>query len=594
MNFTKTLVLLGLSSVMFTGCFNSPEDDPEGSGNPVATGSGPDTLKGDIKAEVVLKNKFADSGKADYRVTADLNILAKVTVEPGVLIEVDAGKGILVKIGGSLTAMGLDTALIIMRGKENTQGYWKGVNIESNSNSNMFAHVVVENGGSDGFTGHGYKANITLAGGGRLKMSQSRSTRSGDLGLLVSGSEAVLADFSNNVFAANTGAPISLRVRHFAYLDTASAYTGNGKSYIENFFQGFDDDITGVYSVVGLDVPYELKGSHVIKGQLTILPGARFLAVQDAGLEVASSGFLKAVGTAEKPIEFSGKEDVAGYWRGIKVLSNSPSNELTHVRLSHGGSKSFDGDANRRANLFLDNGGRVKITHSQVNKSAKHGVWTYWENCSLEGFSTNDFKGNLGAGVHVMAQHFSYLDTASDYSGNTQGYVGDAYLGFQREVKGNHVWKALNVPYRLVGADIKVEGNITVLPGARFEAEQNAGVTIVSGGSFRAEGMAADSIYFRGAEGGTGIWKGFRFESNSTNNNFAFTVISGGGSAGFDGANRKANVEMSIGARFSISNSVISQSAGLGIRNLGGTLEQSDVVFSGNVVGDLLPAPLPP
>ncbi len=592
MDFRTIFFVMGLAALLFQGCSTDPDDDSDPDNNPGTSSSGPDTLRGDITSDLVLKNKFSDSGKVDYRLVANINISAKVTVEPGVLIEVDAGRGISVNAGGSFYAVGLDTSLIIIRGKENSKGYWKGIEFKSNSNSNVLTHVVVMNGGSAGFTGQGYKANISIATGGRLKMTNSLSSHSGDLGLLLWGADAVLVDFSTNTIRENTGAPASMRLRHFAYLDTATSYSGNGKDYIENFNVSSFEDIDGVHSIAGIGVPYELKGSpNSIKGQMTILPGARFQATQDAGLTVAAGGFLKAVGTAEKPIEFSGKEDIAGYWRGIKVSSNSPSNELTHVVLTHGGSKSFDGNADKRANLFVADGGSVKITHSKVDKSGKHGLWAYNNDCSLEGFASNSFTGNQGAGVHVMLQHFSFLDTASDYSGNVQDYIGDAYLGFQREVTGDHVWKSLNVPYRLVGTNTEIKGNITVLPGARFQAEQGAGLIVASGGSLKAVGNAADSIYFRGAEAGAGIWRGLRFESNSPNNELAFIAISGGGSHGFDGANRKANIELKADARLAISNSTVSLSAGLGIRDLGGTLTQTDVVFSGNVLGNLVPAP---
>ena len=68
-----------------------------------------------------------------------------------------------------------------------------------------------------------------------------------------------------------------------------------------------------------------------------------------------------------------------------------------------------------------------------------------------------------------------------------------------------------------------------------------------------------------------------------------FVSIANGGEKGFDGGNRKANIEVSASGIFTITNSAINKSGGYGIGvQAGGSLTESGNTFSGNTQGDVI------
>ena len=103
---------------------------------------------------------------------------------------------------------------------------------------------------------------------------------------------------------------------------------------------------------------------------------------------------MSAIATSGNEITFKGEQDVTGYWKGLRFLSNNASNALTHCIVENGGSEGFDG-ANRKANVEVWDSGNLEITNSAFNKSGDVGV-------RVEGTATitdsggNTFTGNLG------------------------------------------------------------------------------------------------------------------------------------------------------------------------------------------------------
>src|SRR6056297_485546 len=98
--------------------------------------------------------------------------------------------------------------------------------------------------------------------------------------------------------------------------------------------------------------------------KLTIEPGVVVEFVVDAGLTVVSdNSVLIASGTEEEPILFTGEQEIAGYWRGINIFSNSVENTISHAQILYAGSASagiyFD-----EAALTID---QAKVSLSNVS-----------------------------------------------------------------------------------------------------------------------------------------------------------------------------------------------------------------------------------
>jgi hypothetical protein len=92
--------------------------------------------------------------KVSYVVTERFFIEAALTINAGVTILFPQERGVIVKETGSITTVGTASAPVTLRGKnEIATGYWKGINIESNSANNKLTHTTITNAGVKTWTG---------------------------------------------------------------------------------------------------------------------------------------------------------------------------------------------------------------------------------------------------------------------------------------------------------------------------------------------------------------------------------------------------------------------------------------------------------
>ncbi|MEQ8576298.1 MAG: hypothetical protein RIB63_19685, partial [Fulvivirga sp.] len=277
---------------------------------------------------------------------------------------------------------------------------------------------------------------------------------------------------------------------------------------------------------------------------------------------------------------------VRGYLKGLTFESNNTNNELTFVVVSNGGEEGFDG-ANLKSNIMVDESGRVKITNTTSSKSGGYGLYTSQLESALPDFSTNTFTDNV-APVMMRFNHYHYLDSDSDFTGNDDDYI-DTYWSNGTDITQNVTWNALTVPYRMSPNIDEIDADVTIMAGAQFIGQPNGGIEVLANGSLNAVGTASDKITFTGEQDVTGYWKGLRFLSNNADNVLSNVLVSNGGEEGFDGANRKANVEVGTSGRLNFTDSEITKSGGNGVRvQSGGNLTQSGLTFSGNLGTDIV------
>lgn len=544
----------------------------------VELGNAPEEIGGSIDVNRTLVNRLDDPALADYIVSSLVTVRAQLTIEPGVRIDFADNQGMTIGTGGAIVAIGTAAENIIFTGVEKTNGFWKGLELESNDANNELTYCIIEYGGSSGFDGAGNLSNLIIQESGKIKITNSRFTNSAGYGLFTRTLESDLPDFADNVFTSNK-APIMTRVNHYHYFDAASDYSGNEDDYLDSYWSNVatDQDVTWN----ALNVPYRMANNiEYIASDVVIMPGANFLGQPNGGIEVTSSGSLSAIGTAENNIVFAGEQDVKGYWKGINIESNNTNNELTYVVISNGGEEGFDG-ANAKSNIMVNESGRVKITNTTSSMSGGYGLYTRRLESALPGFANNTLTDNV-APVMTRVNHYHYFDTNSDYTGNDDDYI-DSYWS-NEEVSSDVTWNSLNVPFRIADNVERIASDVTIAAGADFIGQPNGGLLVTVDGSLKAEGTAADKVTFMGEQNVTGYWKGLRFLSNNANNVLTNTVIANGGEEGFDGANRKANVEIGTNALLTLTSCEINLSGGNGIRvQLGGNLTQSDLTFTGNL-----------
>lgn len=338
----------------------------------------------DINSDVV----WTDRGDGvDYTVDCIITVNAKLTIDPGVVIQFKNNGGILVSNTGSLVAAGTSTKPIELKGEVDAVGVWRGIYIQSNNVLNELNHCTISNAGSASFDGNATKvANVRVALNSQLKIQNCTISKSGKDGLLVDGIESdelnPINAFSNNSFIDNANYPISAIASVANVLDgVGSSYTGNTNNKI--LLRG--GRMFGTHIWKAMNIPYLIDGIASAGyyndfGNLTIQPGVTVQFASDAGLctgDYSTGSWLKANGTSTQRITFTGETNSPGAWKGIAFQSTSSNNEISYADISYGGSSSYTGATQKRANLHGGawSAGTFSISNSTVNNSSAWGIW---------------------------------------------------------------------------------------------------------------------------------------------------------------------------------------------------------------------------
>jgi hypothetical protein len=569
-------------------------------------------LKDDIKADLVLANIVADPTKPDYIVTADINVEAKLTIMPGVVIEVESNKAIYIDSSpvGSIIAKGTSAQKVVFTGKQKTAGYWKGIMIYSGSPLNELDFVEVSYGGSASLAGVGIKSNLVVYGnatpGGAIKITNSSFTHSGGYGLYIERGEAVLAGFSNNTVTNNLGNAMYVEVDQVHKLDAASKFTGsNGYNGVEinGVTKKGADEATWAAFTDGSK--YLVSNEIDIKSGVKIAPGATFeFAASEAMYISNDGGYLIAKGTSAQKITFTGKQKVNGTWKGIMVYSSNPLNEFDFVEVSYGGSTNLTGVGIKSNLVVYGNatpGGAIKITNSSFTNSGGYGLYIERGEATLTGFSNNTVKDNTGNAMYVEADEVHKLDAASKFNSNNVGFNGVEINGGTDSNVDEATWPAFTDGAKyLVSNDIEINSGVKVAPGATFEfAADKAMYVDDEGGYIVAKGTAAQKITFTGKQKTAGFWKGIMIYSNSPLNEMDHVTISYGGSNNLVGVNAKSNLVVyhngSQPAALKITNCSLTNSAGYGIYAISNRVSinadfETANVYTSNSAGNVMKA----
>jgi hypothetical protein len=529
-----------------------------------------------IEENTTWENIYDDPSLPDYRVVTNISVLADLIIEPGVVIEFENNLGMQIQGEGSVNATGTDNQQIVFTGVQKVPGFWKGINIQSNSIDNIFNHSIVEYGGSDGFDGADLLANIMVHQSARVEIENSILRNSAGSGLYLRNDQIEVPSFSNNTLTGNAY-PASALLTKFHLLASNNSYDGNTNDYIN----GLDDNLEQDVTWQSLNVPYRLPGRIVgIYSELIIEAGSEFIGSSEAGLQITQGGSIIAIGTEQDNISFYGEEDVRGFWRGISVETNDTSNEMTYVNVSNAGGDGFDG-GDVLGNVIVDHSGRLKMNNSTLTKSGGAGLTLRLGTSTISEFTNNTITDNRSS-VDCLLNHFAFFDAASDYTGNDNDYVTAFNSG---NIDIDQTWNKLNVPYRLNTRIESISGNLAINPGVVVAGQENSGLDVRDGGSINAAGTSSERIIFRGQEDIKGYWRGLRIRTNTNSNILEYVNISNGGSDGFDGGNRKANIEVGgSNARCRFVECNVNDSGGYGIRiQSGGTYTLTSTNFSGNL-----------
>ncbi|MEX0662814.1 MAG: hypothetical protein WEA58_13730 [Balneolaceae bacterium] len=298
---------------------------------------------------------------------------------------------------------------ILFTGVEKEKGWWAGVWVNDAENpDNRMNYVVMEYGGGDSFwSTHSEYANLIIGGrtetsDARMQVTNSTFSNSGGYGLKISGDGSNMPDSENNTYTENESGAVYLSANNMHHLDSNSDYTGNSSDFV----RVTSTDVLGSQITWNkLNVPYRLSGSTVVREvELTINPGVEIEFTSGADFDVTDESIIKAIGTEEDNIVFTGTEEAAGWWNGMLIQSPNPANEMDYVTFEYGGGDSFWTGQDENANLII--GGRIadyegflNITNSTLNHSEGVGVYVRDHStanadiCDSNSFSDNQ-EGN--------------------------------------------------------------------------------------------------------------------------------------------------------------------------------------------------------
>jgi len=291
-------------------------------------------------------------------------IEAPLTLDPGVALEARAGVALILREGGTLSAVGTDVAPITFRGSEDAPGAWKGLQIQTQSTDNVFDYVVFENGGSDAWTGLGdSRAMVYLDGNSKAVFTNTTFRGSDHYGLWVPAGGDI-SGFDANTFDGNVRAAI-VHPNRAGALAANTIFTDNAEQSVRVTF-GNNDAVEASQTWSALAVPYQVMDRTFIQAPLTIDAGAVVEFTQGANFIVNEDGALTAIGEAGNTIVFRGREALAGYWKGIEFATFTAANQLTYVELSHAGSDGWFGGANANATLNVDADGSLALANVTI------------------------------------------------------------------------------------------------------------------------------------------------------------------------------------------------------------------------------------
>lgn len=291
------------------------------------------------------------NAKVDYVIGCMMPVGGKITIEPGVIIEVEKGNtGIQVFNGHgvfSLSAIGTSDKPIIIRGVKKEMGYWKGIYFKATSLDNELRHVFIEDAGNDRYTGTG-GAGVEQYEGSTLKMSHTTISNCKNFAMFIRPGNVIL---NNNIFTKNE-APVEVMPSSIRMLDPNSSYSGNTNDYV---FIGTNYGRVDWETIWRkLDVPYkvtnqngEYKEIEIRNELVTIEPGVEVIMAPNTVLIMRRRGILRMNGTAQDKIIFRGEQDVPGYWHGIQFLKSTGTlNKMSHVEIWNAGEVKNANDPN--------------------------------------------------------------------------------------------------------------------------------------------------------------------------------------------------------------------------------------------------------
>jgi hypothetical protein len=483
-----------------------------------------------------------------------------LVVEEGVVLQFNADVSTDIQGDGRLSVQGTEGAPVMFTGQEETNGFWRGVKLDSSGADNTLDHFIMEYAGSSPWTG----------GDQALASFYATANATGDL------TNCEIRHGGGHAFEQVGGAAVTLtgckitdnddggfvHPNNASLIAADNEFTNNATNVVRVSF-GNNDSVEDEQTWNAIGVPWRVEVRTFVKAPLTLAEGVTLEFNADASMIVEGEGRLTAVGTEAAPITFTGAEKIRGYWKGIQITTTGAANKLDHAVFEYAGSEAWTGGADTESTLRMDDGSSLSITNTTFRESANYGIWAT-DNVVFDQFSANAFENN--ARVAVMHPNIvGQVAADNTFTGNDEDLFRVTF-GNTDTVAQDQTWNALDIPYLITDRTF-VDAALTVAAGTTIQFLQDASLVVDQTGSLTAVGTAAAPIVFTAVSGEetAGFWKGIEIGSASTANQMDNVAIRyAGAGTWYGGGDASGAIHVNNGT-LSISNSEIADITGWGI-----------------------------
>ena len=507
----------------------------------------------DLITEDTRLQKIALDFNADYRVPGELQVLAKLTIDPNVIIEFANGASLVVKNGGNIFADNTTFKAI--------DSSWKGINVGTTGNT--FANCVIEDAGNASFTGNeNEKAAIMTTGNATLAFSGNTLRNSGGYGIIVKDNSDFFFDnpnqvypYTNNRFENNASGPMLIPVYVLSDLAGQNFEEETPGTYIELYESAYSALETKNPLFSNMGIAYRVKGILTFNKDLGITRGVEMYFDQEGGIRV--DGVLTVSGHDTAMVYMNGMNPIPGAWKGIHVMNGHAG--FTHASILNAGGSTLPGQEETAA-LIVEQ--TLSMDHCTVSGSGGIGIHLPGEAHIqfFDNFKDNIIENNLTAAVRIRMD-----DVNKVVNGNTIRSVSETvaavevHMGLDDPL-GTWINLDAEIDYKII-EPLKIKATKDLVVEAGSTIQLLAGNYIEVSGGLHLNGQSGTPVTIEGTESKKGHWDGI-FLNGTQEILINHAVIRDGGGALED----KGNVIVEATATdVTISNTEIVNSKGYGV-----------------------------
>lgn len=328
---------------------------------------------------------------------------------------------------------------------------------------------------------------------------------------------------------------------------------------------------------LGLPVDYIVDGTIYLDGNalVTVDSGVTIMFTgTNGGIEVGENAGLKMVGTATKPIIFTGptNNQNVGAWDYISIASNRSENIWENVTFKNGGSNP-DG-----AVVWIEPDAKVSMKNCIIDGSLANGIIVRG-NAVFAAFEGNTITNCAKNPIFIDSwKSVTTLNANNIFAtnGNNTIAISDGSWAFENSDKST--LKKMPVPYYLKET-LRLGGSqtFTIEAGTVIKMASSIGIEIGEDVTFIAEGTATEPIEISGFENEKSYWESVWYESKKSNSSIKYVNFKNAGK----GDENAAILEFYNGTKLTMENCSFSETEGCGIK-IGDATSMKNVSITGD------------